>query len=128
MKKTVLIIDDEDDIREVAQVALEATTDWQVMEAPSGTKGIALAQAEHPDAVLLDLMMPDVDGMTVLTRLKADERTAGIPVILLTAKVQAARQCNRGDAAGVILKPFDPLRLAAEIAEILGWPAFAMAP
>lgn len=122
MTKRIMIIDDEDDIREVARVAVETTTDWQVLEACSGAKGIALAQAEHPDAVLLDLMMPDMDGMAVLARLKAGERTAAIPVILLTAKVQAARQCGRGDVAGVILKPFDPLRLAAEISDILGWP------
>lgn len=128
MTKRILIVDDEDDIREVAQIALEATTDWQVLEAPSGTKGIALAQAERPEAILLDLMMPDMDGMTVLARLKADEHTAAIPVILLTAKVRAGRQGNHGDVAGVIVKPFDPLRLAAEISQILGWPVFATVP
>lgn len=128
MANRILIVDDEDDIREVARVALEATTDWQVMEASSGAKGITLAQRERPDAVLLDLMMPDMDGMTVLARLKSDERTAGIPVILLTAKVQAARQCDRRGAAGVIVKPFDPLRLAQQMSDILGWPVFAVAP
>lgn len=123
MTRRILIIDDEDDIREVAEVALKATTDWLVLQAPSGAGGIALAQAECPDAILLDLMMPDLDGMAVLARLRARERTAGIPVILLTADIQAARLCDRGDAAGVILKPFDPLRLGAEISHILGWPA-----
>lgn len=118
----VLIVDDEDDIREVAQIALEVTDGWIVLQAPSGAEGIALAQAERPDAILLDLMMPDLDGTEVLSRLKSDERTSGIPVILLTANVRAA-QCDCGGAAGVILKPFDPLRLAAEISTIVGWPA-----
>ncbi|HEV2426218.1 MAG TPA: response regulator [Terriglobia bacterium] len=128
MKRTILIIDDEDDIREVAGIALECTTDWRVLEASCGAKGIALAQAEHPDAVLLDLMMPDMDGMTVLARLKAGKRTAETPVILLTANVQAVRQLEGKDAAGVIVKPFDPLRLARDIAGILGWPVPAPAP
>jgi DNA-binding response OmpR family regulator len=122
MAKRILIIDDEDDIREVTQIALQSTTGWEVLLASSGTEGIAVAEAELPDAILLDLMMPDLDGMAVLGRLKADERAAGIPVILLTAKVQAAREAPGTDAAGVIVKPFDPMTLASEIVAILGWP------
>ncbi len=121
MRRRVLIIDDEDDIREVAQIALEETSDWQILAAASGVQGIALAQVERPEAILLDLMMPDLDGMAVMARLKADERTAAIPVILLTAKIQAARQPSGTGAAGVIVKPFDPLQLASEVAGILGW-------
>jgi DNA-binding response OmpR family regulator len=122
MFKRVLIVDDEDDIRGVVEVALQLTTAWEVLLASSGTEGIALAQAELPDAILLDLMMPDLDGMAVLGRLKGSERTARIPVILLTAKVRAAREATGTEAAGVILKPFDPLGLASQIVEILGWP------
>jgi CheY-like chemotaxis protein len=122
MSKRILIIDDEDDIREVTQIALQLNTGWQVLLASSGSEGIKVAQAEVPDAILLDVMMPDFDGMAVLGQLKTRARTAPIPVILLTAKVQAAREAPGTGAAGVIVKPFDPLRLAAEIAGILYWP------
>jgi len=122
MTKRILIIDDEADIREVTQIALELNTGWEVLLAASGAEGIAVAQVEAPDAILLDVMMPGLDGMAVLGRLKANERTAGIPVILLTAKVQAAREAPGTDAAGVIVKPFDPLTMASEVVEILGWP------
>jgi len=121
MSKRILIIDDEDDIREVTQIALQVTTGWEILLASSGAEGIAVAQAELPDAILLDVMMPDLDGMAVLGRLKAVERTAAIPVILLTATVRAARAPGT-DAAGAIVKPFDPLTLALEIVKILGWP------
>jgi len=122
MSKRVLIIDDEDDIREVTQIALQLNTGWEVLLAASGVEGIMVAQAEVPDAILLDVMMPDLDGMAVLGRLKAGERTAKIPVILLTATVRRAREAAVREAAGVIVKPFDPLTLASEIAGILGWP------
>jgi len=122
MSKRVLIIDDEDDIREVTQIALQLNTGWEVLLAASGVEGIMVAQAELPDAILLDVMMPDLDGMAVLGRLKAGERTAKIPVILLTATVRRAREAAVREAAGVIVKPFDPLTLASEIARILGWP------
>jgi len=122
MSKRLLIIDDEDDIREVTQIALQLNTGWDVLLASSGAEGLAVAQAELPDAILLDVMMPDLDGMAVLGRLKADERTAAIPVILLTATVQKAREAPGTGSAGVIVKPFDPLTLAPEIIDILGWP------
>ncbi len=123
MSKRILIVDDEDDIREVARIALEETEGWTIGEASSGAEGISIAQAERPDAILLDLMMPDLDGTAVLEKLKADRGTAAIPVVLLTAKVKAARELSGTGAAGVIVKPFDPQRLGSEIAEILGWPA-----
>jgi two-component system, OmpR family, alkaline phosphatase synthesis response regulator PhoP len=127
MTKRILIIDDEEDIRDVAQISLEETAGWTAASARSGAEGIETAAAEFPDAILLDVMMPGMDGLEVLERLKADGRTAGIPVILLTAKVQAAHRQTSGKEAGVILKPFDPLTLAPEIARMLGWlePALA---
>jgi CheY-like chemotaxis protein len=121
MTKRILIIDDEDDLREVAQVALESVAGWQVLTAGSGAEGLERAQAEHPDAILLDVSMPGMDGLAALAHLKADTRTAAIPVILLTAKVQLARYPPNGRLAGAILKPFDPLKLAAQVTEILGW-------
>ena len=121
IRKRILVVDDEPDIREVAQIALEEIAGWEIIDAASGVEGIARAQKERPDAILLDMMMPDMHGAEVLTNLKADPGTAAIPVIFLTAKVQAARQPPNG-AAGVILKPFDPLQLASQIAKTLTWP------
>jgi len=121
MSKRILIIDDEEDIREVAQMSLEEMAGWRTFAADSGADGVVRAQDELPDAILLDVMMPDMDGPSVLARLKADERTAGIPVILLTAKVQVARRPPAGGAAGVILKPFDPVDLARQVEQLLGW-------
>lgn len=121
MRKRILIVDDESDIRELAQIALEEFAGWKVLHARSGAEGITRAQTQQPDAILLDMMMPDMRGTQVLTTLKADPATTAIPVILLTAKVQAAQQPPDG-AAGVILKPFDPLQLAAEISRLLTWP------
>lgn len=122
MIKRILIIDDEDDIREVAQMSLEEVAGWQTLAAGSGAEGVARAQTERPDAILLDVMMPDMEGTAVLALLKSDQRTANIPVIFLTAKVQVARHAPQGGAAGVILKPFDPLHLASQVAGLLGWP------
>ena len=126
MTKRILVIDDEPDIREVTQIALEETAGWTTLAASSGAEGLAAAAA-LPDAILLDIMMPDMDGFTVLAKLKADPRTAEIPVILLTAKVQSVHGKLRAQGAGVILKPFDPMTLATEIAHLLGWPQTAAA-
>jgi len=123
MSKRILIIDDEDDIREVAQLSLEAARDWQVLTARSGREGLARASAERPDAILLDVMMPDMDGPATLQELRANPATQLIPVIFLTAKVQSAdrrRFANLGVEA-VISKPFDPLRLAEQVSIALGW-------
>lgn len=121
--RRVLIIDDEDDIREVAQVALETVAAWEIAVASSGKQGLAAAVAFRPDAILLDVMMPEMDGPTTFTHLQADERTRSIPVILLTAKVQSGevRRFRESGVAAVIAKPFDPLSLADEIAAVLGW-------
>ncbi len=121
--RTVLVIDDEDDIREVAQLCLEAVGGWQVVTAASGQEGLLKAAAVSPDAILLDVMMPNLDGPTTFAHLQADPATRDIPVILLTAKVQASEQ-RKFAALGVkavLAKPFDPLTLAAQVAEVLEW-------
>jgi CheY-like chemotaxis protein len=121
--RRVLVVDDEDHIREVAAVSLELTAGWEVRRAGSGTEGIDMALSWRPDAVLLDVMMPDVDGPAAFGRLQSDERTANIPVVFLTAKVQTAdrhRYTGLG-VKGVIAKPFDPIGLAERMSEILGW-------
>jgi CheY-like chemotaxis protein len=123
MSRRILIIDDEDDIREVAALSLETVAGWEVMMAGSGAAGIVKAQEKQPDAILLDVMMPVMDGPTTFRELRALPETSAIPVILLTAKVQAADQKRFSDlgVAAVMFKPFDPLTLAGEIARALGW-------
>jgi CheY-like chemotaxis protein len=121
--RRVLIVDDEDDIREVAQLSLEMVAGWQVLTARSGGEAVACAHSDRPDAILLDVMMPDMDGPTTFRRLQENPATRHIPVVLLTAKVQAADQLRLGGlgVAGVLEKPFDPMRLAGDVAAILGW-------
>jgi CheY-like chemotaxis protein len=123
--KQILIIDDEEDIREIAQASLEIMRDWTVITVSSGAEGIAKAKTAQPDAILLDFMLPDMDGATTLQQLKANPTTCGIPVILLTAKVRAAdRSCFAGiNVAAIVAKPFNPEDLADQIAEALGWDA-----
>lgn len=121
--KRLLIIDDEDDIREVAALSLEATADWTILTAASGAEGIAVAAREKPDAILMDVMMPGMDGPTTFGLMQANPATSGIPVVLLTAKVQGVDQRRFAGlgVAAVLFKPFDPLTLAAQISEALGW-------
>ncbi len=123
MSRRVLVVDDDDNIREVAQVSLEAVAGWKVLAASSGHEGVEKAIAEGPEAILLDVMMPDMDGPTTFEKLLADGATCDIPVVFLTAKIQAsdrARLTQLG-ARGVIAKPFDPMGLAEQIAALLDW-------
>jgi len=119
----ILIIDDEEDIREVAALSLETVAGWDVMVASSGAQGLARAIECHPDAILLDVMMPGMDGPTTFRELRKNPATASIPVLLLTAKVQASDQRRFADLGveAVLFKPFDPLTLATQIAGVLGW-------
>jgi CheY-like chemotaxis protein len=121
--RRLLIIDDEDDIREVAALSLEATVNWTILTASSGREGIATATAEKPDAILMDVMMPEMDGPTTFKNLQLNPITAGIPVVLLTAKVQGVDQRRFAGlgVAAVLFKPFDPMTLGAQISEVLGW-------
>jgi CheY-like chemotaxis protein len=120
---TILIVDDDDSIREITQLALEMVGGWTVVSATGGAQALELAREHQPDAVLLDVMMPDMDGPTTFRHLRSDQATQHIPVILLTAKVQVGdRQVwDDLDVVGVIAKPFDPMRLTAEVAEMLDW-------
>ncbi len=128
--RRVLLIDDEDDIREVATVSLSRLGGWEVVAAGSGMEGLAKAESTRPDAILLDVMMPDIDGPATLKKLQANPSTKNIPIILLTAKIQAAdrRRFQELGIAGLIAKPFDPLDLPHQVANYLGWESEAMAP
>jgi CheY-like chemotaxis protein len=123
MPHRILIIDDEDDIREIAAMSLETVAGWEVMVANSGAQGLTRAAMYKPDAILLDVMMPGMDGPTTFRELQKNPATAKIPVLFLTAKVQAtdrARFAGLGIQA-VLVKPFDPLTLSVQIANVLGW-------
>lgn len=123
MSHRVLIIDDEDDIRQVAALSLETVAGWDVIVASSGAQGILRAQEHQPDAILLDVMMPGMDGPTTFRELRKNPATARIPVLLLTAKVQGPDQRRFADLGveAVLLKPFDPLTLSTQMEQILGW-------
>lgn len=119
--KRILIVDDDDDIREATQLCLEITGDWEVLKASNGLDGIAIAQSETPDAILLDMMLPGMDGLTILQRLRADPKTEKIPIVILTAKAQASEQKDfeRLKVASIITKPYDPLTISAQISSAL---------
>jgi two-component system, OmpR family, alkaline phosphatase synthesis response regulator PhoP len=123
MTKRVLLVDDEDDIREVAAMSLETVAGWSVIAASSGREGLKLAAEQKPDVILLDVMMPDMDGPSTFKNLQSGDETKMIPVIFLTAKAQMREQRGFRElgAQGVISKPFDPLTLADQVSEILGW-------
>ena len=123
MTKRILIIDDEADIREVARLSIEMSRDWQVLDAASGREGLAIAEREKPDVILLDVMMPDMDGPTTWQHLQDNPATESISVIFLTAKVQPTerRRYAQLGVKAVLVKPFDPLQLADRIVEAMEW-------
>lgn len=121
--KRILVIDDEERIQEVVQTCLEILSGWEVLTAGNGTEGLHKAQTQQPDAILLDVSIPEMDGLTIFQKLQENPATQSIPVVLLTAKVQPAdrEQFAHLGIAGVIIKPFDPMQLASEVALAVGW-------
>lgn len=121
--KRILVIDDEINLCIVIQACLENLGNWSVLTASSALEGLALAKNNIPDAILLDVMMPDMDGLTLFKTLQDDPKTQKIPVILLTAKVLSGdlSQFEQLGVAGVIAKPFDALQLSQQVAATLGW-------
>ena len=117
----VLVIDDEQDIRLVAQVSLRAAG-MTVVTAASGMAGVEAARRERPDAILLDVMMPGMDGYETFAALKADAELRGIPVVFLTAKNPGGTEsrAHSAGAAGFIAKPFLPLDLPTQLKTLLG--------
>jgi CheY-like chemotaxis protein len=121
--KRVLIIDDDLGIRKIVQISLEAVAGWKVLIAASGMEGIEIAQTEQPDAILLDVMMPGMDGITTLGKIKENPHIQQIPVILLTAKAQLSEQKQFAELqiAGVITKPFKATNLVEQMRSLLQW-------
>ena len=116
-----LIVDDEADIREVARLSLELIGGWVVSVADCGADAIGKARELLPDVILLDVMMPGIDGVETMRSLSDDPATRDIPVIFLTAKAQVGerRRLEEAGACGLIAKPFDPMSLPGQVAEIL---------
>lgn len=122
-RKQILIVDDDTSVRTTIELTLQVTTDWQLLTASSGKECLLLAQKKPPDLILLDVMMPDLDGIEVLRQLRASPKTQKIPIIFLTAKALAKEQQNLKslDVQGVILKPFDAMALSEQICLLLDW-------
>lgn len=120
--RLVLVIDDDPAIRDLLGRKLSAHG-FRVESADDGASGLARARELGPSAIVLDVMMPELDGPATLERLRADPVTAAIPVVFLTAKVQAAdhRRFATMPIAGVLAKPFDPMELPGQVAGVLGW-------
>ncbi len=123
VSKRILIIEDEANLRKIVQTCLEMLGGWEVVQAASGQEGLFRAQAERPDAILLDAMMPEMDGMTFLQELLANSELQTIPVVFLTAKIDLTERSRFEElgARGAIAKPFNPLTLHKQVATALGW-------
>jgi DNA-binding response OmpR family regulator len=116
----VLVVDDEAPIRLLCRVNLEAEG-MSVLEAADGASGLDVARDEQPDVVLLDVMMPGLDGWRVAEELLEDDRTRGIPIIFLTARAEFRDRARGLDIGGVdyVTKPFNPLDLAPLVRDLL---------
>jgi CheY-like chemotaxis protein len=123
VKRCILVVDDDDATRRAAALSLHTVAGWDVVEAYCGAQAIESATHHQPDAILLDVMMPAMDGPAMLAKLRASRATSHIPIVLLTAQVQAVRSGSLSHlpVAAILLKPFDPLRLAGQVADALGW-------
>ncbi|HEY9678934.1 MAG TPA: response regulator [Drouetiella sp.] len=117
----VLLVDDDPNIRKIAEISLSKVGKWRVSLASSGREALDMAVNERPDVILLDVMMPELDGPSTLKCLRHNCAVANIPVIFVTAKVQnheMAKYAQMG-AMGVIVKPFDPMLLPKQVMDII---------
>jgi CheY-like chemotaxis protein len=123
VKRRILVVDDDDAARQAVARSLQTVAGWDVAQAYCGAQAIESATQHQPDAILLDVVMPAMDGPATVGKLRAARVTSHIPIVLLTAKVEAARNGDYSHlpVAGILLKPFDPLRLAGQVADALGW-------
>jgi len=123
MTKRILIIDDEPDLREIIKLSLETFTTWKIEMVGSGLEGIEMARNQVFDTILLDVSMPEMNGIQVFEQLQSQPDTAEIPILLVTAKARARdrQQFIKMGVTGVVIKPFNPRLIARQIADILGW-------
>lgn len=120
--KKVLLIDDDSDVRRIGSMSLRKLGGFEVLLASSGAEGLMLAEQSLPDLILLDIVMPGLDGMVTITELKTSPITKLIPVIFLTSarNLSSPEKVREVGAVGVILKPLDPLRLPFQARELVG--------
>lgn len=118
----VLIIDDEEDIRSIASMSLDLLGHMAVVEAEDGEQGVSKAAEHKPDVILLDMMMPVLDGPATLAKLREHPETKSIPVIFLTARAMTSEveKLKTMGATGILTKPFDPTTLASQVKQMLG--------
>ena len=119
--KTILLVDDEANLRILVRTTLDVA-EYRIIEATDGTTALDLARQQRPDLLVLDWMMPGLNGIEVVQALRQDPTTAHIPIIMLSARGQATDQ-ERGRSMGIsayLVKPFSPLELLRSVLEILG--------
>lgn len=118
----ILYVDDEPDIREIAEMALRLDPDFEVRTAESAEEALTIAAQWQPEIALLDVMMPEIDGPSLLRMMRERPDLAAIPVAFVTARAQPSELQNFAtlDAVGVIAKPFDPMTLASRVRALLG--------
>lgn len=118
--KVIMLVEDEPDIQEVARLSLESFGDFTVHVCSSGKEALSKASSLKPDLIMLDVMMPGMDGLTTLSELRKDPQLEKIPVIFMTAKAQANEMKHyiESGAIGAISKPFDPVNLVPQIKDI----------
>jgi DNA-binding response OmpR family regulator len=117
----VLVIDDEEDTRSIVKLSLSLIDNIEIIEAANGVSGLALAKSENPDIILLDMIMPHMDGKSTLIELNKDIATKHIPVVILTTKstIKDINSMKDLGAKHVLTKPFDPMTLVEEIKQIV---------
>ncbi len=124
MTRTYLVVDDEADLRELAKMSLELVGGHRVITASSGEEALAAIIAERPDAVVMDVQMPGMDGPAALRAMHEAGRGDVPPTVFVTASVLDSELAALREmpVAGVLTKPFDPMTLAADLERLLGWP------
>ncbi len=124
-QRRVLVVDDDELILEVAEMSLTMVGGWEVTTATGGQEALDRCARDLPDAVVMDVMMPGMDGSTAALLISQDPAISHIPVVLLTAKAQAAEDAQKSGlpVVGVLAKPFDPMTLPSQLSTMLGWTA-----
>ncbi|HEY9848719.1 MAG TPA: response regulator [Leptolyngbyaceae cyanobacterium] len=121
--KTILVIEDERNVRDIVQFCLEDLAGWNVLAVSSALEGLQRAALARPDAILLDISMPEMDGFMFLEVLRNNSQTQAIPVVLVSAKARwlDPQILQKYQVAGAIAKPFDVIGFPSQLAKLLGW-------